>query len=63
MLALGSKYTLMDLYYWYYNAQRVVRKRDHPKQKQETKDAAVLRHRETGAYGYGGAEQMGWGKK
>ena len=62
-LAFGSTHTLMDLCYWYYNAQRVVRKRDHPKPKQETKDAALLRHAETGAYGFGKAEQMGWGKK
>ena len=62
MLAFGSTYTLMDLCYWYYNAQRVVHKRDHPKPNQETKDAAVLRYRETGWYGFGKAKSMGWRK-
>ena len=60
LLAIGSTHSLMDIYFWYYHAQRLVRKRDHPTGSVDHEDAARLRKKELGCWGLGAAEHAGW---
>ena len=65
LFRVGKVFTLQDLVLWgaergfstyelyyYYNCLKVVKKRQHPEGRQELKDAAQLRFRETGHYGH-----------
>ena len=45
-------FSTYELYYYYNNCLKVVKKRQHPEGRQELKDAAQLRFRETGHYGH-----------
>ena len=60
MLAIGSRYTLMEIYFWYYHANRLCHKRDHAWGSAETQAAAKLRYKEFGTYGHRAAERAGW---
>ena len=60
MLAIGSTHTLMDIYHWYYYANRIVHKRDHPKGSPDARAADALRKKELGDWGHGVAERAGW---
>ena len=60
MMELGSHYTLMEIYYWYYHAVRLCYKKDHPWGSIDVRDACKLRKRELGGYGHRWAEERGW---
>ena len=45
-------FSTYELYYYYNNCLKVVKKRSHPEGRQELKDAAQMRFRETGRYGH-----------
>ena len=60
LLAIGSTHTLMGIYFWYYNARRIVHKRDHPQGSDDCRAAAQLRKRELGAWGHTAAARGGW---
>jgi len=60
MLAVGDRYTLMEIYHWYYHANRLCHKRDHSWGSEETQAAAKLRYKEFGTYGHRAAERAGW---
>ena len=60
LMAIGSTHSLMDIYFWYYHAQRLVHKRDHPTGSVDQRAAAKLRNKELGFYGHGAAERAGW---
>ena len=51
-LNLGEKYTAMELYFFYNNCQRIVKKRAHQHSSKDRRDAAWLRWRETGRWGH-----------
>ena len=62
MMELGSHYTLMEIYYWYYHAERLCYKKDHSWGSTDVQDGGKLRKRELGGYGHGWAERKGWYK-
>ena len=58
MLAIGSKYPLMEICHWYYNATRLCR--EHACGSPDRKDSAMLRQKEFGSYGHKATERAGW---
>ena len=62
LVAIGTRHSLMDVYMWYYQAKRLVYKRDHPVGSEECQAAAKLRKQELGHYGHKAAELAGWYK-
>ena len=45
-------HTATEIYFWYMHAKKVIKKRSHPKGSQDRRDAAKLRHREQGRWGF-----------
>ena len=48
----GERYTAQELFFWYYHAQKLVKKRDHPWGSEEVQEASQLRMKTWGHYGH-----------
>ena len=48
----GERYTAQELFFWYYHAEKLVKKRAHSKGSQEVREAAQLRFKTFGHYGH-----------
>ena len=47
-----KNYTATEIYYWYCHAPKCIKKREHPAGSKDRRDAAALRFKETGYYGF-----------
>ena len=55
LISLPETHTATEIYFWYMHcmhAKKVIKKRSHPKGSQDRRDAAKLRHREQGRWGF-----------
>ena len=55
----GLVYTAAELFFWYTNAPKVVKKKAHSTGSIDVKAAAVLRFEATGKYGHGQGAAVG----
>ena len=46
-----DRFSLMELYFWWLNAPKIVKKRQHAWMSVDERDAAVQRHEDTGYWG------------
>ena len=51
-LTFGPRFTAQELFFWYYNAEKVVKKRAHSWGSREVRDAAKMRQQVFGHYGH-----------